>query len=141
MYKDQIQYILNHVNLFWFYLFMKIIHMWTWNPKSVKPKIKHIELMCVCVNLSISTLSTLTQDLNSNKLNTNRSLLVELFLQADSIQTRSKELDSIWVLDAILTRELLNIHVLAPKTSLLKQTPTNILINNWNYINTRSLIN
>ena len=58
----------------------------------------------------------LTQDLN----NINQSLLVELYLQVDSIQTRSNELDSNRVLDAILTRELLNPHVLAPKTPLLK---------------------
>ena len=36
----------------------------------------------------------------------------------DSIQTRSKELDSIRVLDAILTLELLNQSVLAPKLTL-----------------------
>jgi len=51
--------------------------------------------VCVCVNLSISTLVYLTQDLNTTKLNTNENLLVELLLQTDSIQTRFKELGSI----------------------------------------------
>ena len=40
------------------------------NPKTVKLKIKTIELVrvcvCLCVNLSISTLVYLTQDLNTN---------------------------------------------------------------------------
>ena len=64
-----------------------------------KPNILNL---CVCDLEHINTIY-LYQDLNNTKLNTNRSLLIELFLQADSIQTQSKELDSIRVLDAILT--------------------------------------
>ena len=32
-------------------------YMCTYNSKQVKPKTKHIKLLCVCVNLSISMLS------------------------------------------------------------------------------------
>ena len=68
---------------------MKTMYISVRNPKPVKPKTK-----LVCVNLSILTLSIFVQDLNTTKLNKNRSLLVELLLQVNSIQTRSKELDS-----------------------------------------------
>jgi len=69
-------------------------------------KTKHIETsvcVCVCELEHINTIY-LTQDLN----NINRSLLVEFYLQVDSIQTRSNELDSNRVLDVILMCKLLN---------------------------------
>ena len=91
--------------------------MYIRNPKLVKLKIKLIELVCVCVcELEhINTSLSYTRSKYKLKLNKQKSSCRELFLQADSIQTRSKELDSIRVLDAIWTHELLNLHVLAPK--------------------------
>ena len=82
----------------------------TGKQKPFKPKPKPINL-CVHVNLSISALSNLYTRSKQSKLNKPRSSC----LQVDSIQTRSNELDSNRVLDAILTLELLNLHVEAPK--------------------------
>ena len=58
------------------------------------------------------------------------NLLLKIFF---SFLTRSKpwsnELDSSWVLDAILMRELLNQHVLAPKVDFESFVETKHLLN------------
>ena len=68
MYIDEIQYTINHVNLFWFYLFIKTIYMYTWNPKPVKLKPKRIAL-CVCELEHINTSLSNTRSKHKLKLN------------------------------------------------------------------------
>ena len=80
--------------------------------KPVKLKTKHIELVCVC---ELEHIKIFTRELNRTKLNTNQSLLVKLLSKLTRSKIRSNELDSNWVLNAILMCELLNQHVLAPK--------------------------
>ena len=54
------------------------------------------------------------------------------------------ELDSIWVLDAIFKCELLNQHMIVSnldfESFIEAKTPSKILINIWNLINTRPLV-
>ena len=64
--------------------------------------------MCVCELEHINTIYLYTRSKQTE-------VFLSILLQVDSIQTRSKELDSIRVLDAILMRELMNHHVLPPK--------------------------
>ena len=60
--------------------------------KAVKPKPKLLN-SCVCMLEHIKTI--LTQDLKKTKTNPDQSLLFDLHLQDDSMQTRSIELDCI----------------------------------------------
>ena len=77
------------------------------NRLNRKPNIMNL---CVCELEHINTIYLYT-----------RSKQTEVFLSILFFKTiRSKKLDSNRVLDAILMRELLNLHVLAPKTPLLK---------------------
>ena len=69
-----------------------------------------------------------------------RGLLDELRLQADSIQTVIHRARLQRVLYMILSLGLLNNHVKSSKTPLLKQSPTNILVNDLKLNITRLLV-
>ena len=98
---------LNHVNLFWFYLFMKTIYMWIRNPNCLNWK-PYVLNLCVCVNLSISTLVYLYTR-SKHKLKSSYRTHSPSRLDPNTIQRACSNR----VLDTILTRELLNFHVLA----------------------------
>ena len=79
------------------------------NWLNKKPKPINFKLLCVYKHEHINTICHYTRSKHT-KLNTNQSLLIELLLQVDSIQTRSNELDSNRVLDMILILEFSNLN-------------------------------
>ena len=120
---------LNYVNLFWLYLFMKTIYMYIRNPKSIKPKTKHIELVCVCVcePEHINTIYLYTRSKYKLKLNKPKSFCrtsSSRRLDPNTIQRAWLQPSARCDLDA----RALESHVFAPKTHLLKLITYNILI-------------
>ena len=89
------------------------LKIYSWKSRPVKLKSKTI-LTFVCMNLSISRLINLytRSKLKQTKTESSFRSSFSRGLNPNLIQM---SLTSIWVLDAILTRELLNHHVLAPK--------------------------
>ena len=92
---------------------MKTIYMYIRNPKSVKPKTTRIELVCVCKLEHINT--SLSYTISKHKFKLHKSKSSYRTPSPNRLDPNTIQRDSIRVLDAILTRELLNQHVLAPK--------------------------
>ena len=106
------------------------LKIWSWKFKTIKPKRINF-WTCVCVNLSKSRLTVLTQVLNKIKTNLTRSLLVDLHLQDDSIQIRSKWAWLHLSARCDLERELLNHHVLASKLDFESFIEAKHLLRSW----------
>ena len=95
--------------------------MYSWESEMVKSKQKNIlTCVCVCVWILEHIKTNYPYTRSNTKLKTKQT---EVFLSISIFKTTQAKLDpsklnSIRVLDAILTRELLNQHVLAPKQAL-----------------------
>ena len=123
--------------MFWY-------NSYSWKSRSVKPnkpKTKTKTWNVCVVNLSISYYSNLYKWILTNSKLWYRCLLVECRLQADSIQNSVIHRARLQrVLCKILMLGLWNHHVKGFKSPLLKQSPTNILVNDLKLNITRLLV-
>ena len=115
---------INHVNLFWFYLFMKPKGCILENPKWLNRKPKLLNL-CVYLSISKTNLSfTVYLKIKSWHLQTwHKSFLENLLLRIffsflTWFKPWSNELDSSWVLDAVLDARALESTLTSSKTWL-----------------------
>ena len=134
-------YILNSKNQTGIFLELKIFYentyksyVWVYMKLSNPP-----------TNLSFTFYLKINLNTYKPKHKSSENLLLKIFFfYLTWSKPWSNELDSSWVLDAILMRELLNQHVLASKFDFESFVEAKHRLrsrsNIWNYINTRSLV-
>ena len=117
---------INHVNLFWLYLFMKSKYEYL----KLKNWLNRNENFWTCVCIYLSN-SKLFYPYTRSKLNKPRyKSSSPSRLDPNTIQ----ELDSSWVLDAILKHKLLNQHVIASKFDFESFVEAKHLLRSWSNI-------